>query len=107
MFQHAWSHLFVTGDELPNVLLRVHELNDGDQLFQRQQYGIVPELLPDAAEPESDWDMHDADAPDDENAGQETPVLAQVEIQAKTASASEHRRLLHHRPLQHKKRLLN
>ena len=60
------------------MLLRAHELNDGGQLFQRQQYGIVPQLLPDAAEPdhedvedepESDWDVHNADAPDDEDAG--------------------------------------
>ena len=28
MFQHAWSRLFVAGDEPPNVLLRAHELND-------------------------------------------------------------------------------
>ena len=36
--------------------------------------------------------MHNADAPDDEDAGQETPVLApgaQVEIQAQAAAASE------------------
>ena len=42
--------------------------------------------------PESDWDMHNADAPDGEDAGQETPVLApaaQVEIQAQAAGASE------------------
>ena len=75
--------------------------NYGDQLFRRQQCGIVPELLPNAAEPdhqdvedepESDWDLHHADAPDDEDAGQETPVLApaaQVEIQAQAAGASE------------------
>ena len=82
-------------------MLRARELNHGDQLFKRQQCGIVPELLPNAAkpdhqdvkdEPESDWDMHHADAPDDEDAGQETPVLvpaAQVEIQAQAAGASE------------------
>ena len=80
------------------MLLRAHDLNEGGQVFQQQQYGIVPELLPDAAEldhqdrkdePESDWDMHNADAPDDEDAGQETPVLAQVEIQEMAAAASE------------------
>ena len=101
LFQHAWSDLFVAGGELPNVLLRARELNHGSQLFKRQQCGIVPELVPNAAkldhqdvkdEPESDWDMHHADAPDDEDAGQETPVLAPaalVEIQAQAAAASE------------------
>ena len=86
LFQHAWSRLFV---------------EDGGRLFKRQQQGIVPEVLPDAAEPdqqdakdepESDWEMHNADAPDDEDAGQETPALApaaQVEIQAQAAAASE------------------
>ena len=100
LFQHAWSDLVVAGGELPNVLLRARELNRG-QLFKRQQCGIVPELLSNAAkpdhqdvkdEPESDWDMHNADAPDDEDAGQETPVLApaaQVEIQAQAGGASE------------------
>ena len=26
LFQHGWSYLFVAGGELPNVLLRAHEL---------------------------------------------------------------------------------
>ena len=64
VFQHAWSRLFVADGEMPNVLLRARELNHGGQLFKRQQCGIVPEVLPDAAqldhqdvkdEPESDW----------------------------------------------------
>ena len=111
--KYAWCHFFVAGDEFPNVLLRAHELDDGSQLFQRQQYGIVPELLIDAPEPdhentkdepESDWDMRSADAPDDEDAGQETPALSPARSKHRQLL---HRRMLHHMPLQHKERLLH
>ena len=111
--KYAWCHFFVAGDEFPNVLLRAHELDDGSQLFQRQHYGIVPELLTDAPEPdhegtkdepESDWDMRSADAPDDEDAGQETLALSPARSKHRQLL---HRRMLHHMPLQHKKRLLH
>ena len=88
LFQHACSRLFV---------------EHGGQLFKRQQYGIEPEVLPDAAEPdhqdvedepESDWDMHHADAPDDEDAGQETPALAPAAQVRSKHKPLEHRRML-------------
>ena len=116
LFQHAWSRLFVAGGELPNVLLRARELNHGGQLFKRQECGIVPELLPDAAkpdhqdvkdEPESDWDMHNADAPDDEDAGQETPARSSCTSGDPSTSRCGIGGCSRHRPLQHKKRLVH
>ena len=66
------------------------------ELFQRRQYCS-------RMSPRGDWDMHDADAPDDEVAGQYWPQLHQWRSKHRQPL---HRRMLHHRPLQHKKRLL-
>ena len=91
VFQHAWSHLFVTSDELPNVLLRAHEL----------KYGIVPELLLMQQSlitkmlkmsPRATGDMHNADAPDDEDVGERLQYWHKLR--------SKHRQLLHRKMLQ-------
>ena len=72
-----------------------------ERLFKRHQYGVAPELPPDAAEPDqqdvedelaSYWDMHNAGAPDDEDVGEEAPDLAptaQVDAPAQAAAGQE------------------
>ena len=105
--EHAF--LFVTGDEVPNVLLRAHELNDSGQLFQRMvscpSYSVMKQKLI--------TKMLNMSPRATETCVTRMPQMMRMQVrrlQNWNRWRSKHRQLLHrrmlqHKPLQHKKRL--